>query len=293
MEGYSSNMAKSIYLIGNPLKHSISPQIHNAALRQENLPYVYKTLQVTQKDLPALLEQFRKDGTVGFNVTIPFKTVIMEYLDEIKPVAQQIGAVNTVKIENGKLIGTNTDIDGIRHAFTNSSYIPREYETIVLVGAGGAARAVALFFSNYKIKLVIINRTVKNAEILCNNLASQSSNKADLQFHSFNDSQIDKIYQTANLIINATPVGMYPNVKVDILANYVPTASQRIFDLVYNPLETQLVQKAKQCGCNIINGLDMLLYQAAEAFNWWTGNNPDVKLMKKVAFECLQSTSSE
>ena len=293
MEDNSSNTVRSIYLIRNTLEHSISPQIHNAAFEYEHLPYEYKIKQVQKQDLPHVLEEFKKDGTVGFNVTIPYKTTIIQYLDKIKPVAREIGAVNTVKIENGELIGINTDIDGIKNACKNSNYFPVKNDNIVLVGAGGAARAVAFFYSKFEVNLIILNRTLENAEKLHNDLNSQSIVKAALDYHSLHAPQIEKIFQSANLIINATPIGMWPHVNDSILSNYVPKPSQCVFDLVYNHIETQLVKIAKKNGCKIISGLDMLLYQAVKAFRWWTDVNPKLKLMKKVAIDCLTSISSK
>lgn len=282
MEDYSF-----IYLIGDPVEHSISPQIYNAAFIQENLPYKYKKKQVKKSNLVDILEKFKTDGTVGFNVTIPHKTLILKYLNELTPIAQEIGAVNTVKIEEGKLIGTNTDIVGIRDALSEANFPHIQDLSIVIVGAGGAARSVSKYFSKFDVKLSIINRTVKNAEILSNALISHPKTNAEIHFYSLNSPKKKQIFQSADLLVNATPIGMWPNINETIFQNYTPLDSQWIFDLVYNPIETQLVKTAKKMGCKLINGLDMLIYQASEAFKWWTGKYPDINLMKKVAIEKL------
>lgn len=286
MEDYSS-----IYLIGDPVEHSISPQMHNAVLRQENLLVEYKSKQVKIENLSNVLVQFKNEKVLGFNVTIPLKSVIMKHLDEILPVAQDIGAVNTVKIENNKLIGTNTDFHGIRAALKNSEFVPGVGQTIVLIGAGGAARSVGYFFSDYKVNLKLVNRTTKHAEQLRIDLSSHLKNKASITVHSLIEAREVNIYHSADLIINTTPVGMWPHSEENILMDYNLDSSQWIFDLVYNPLETQLVKKARKAGCKIINGLDMLIYQAAEALHWWTGKDPDITLMRKVAEESLTPTS--
>ncbi|MHA1110454.1 MAG: shikimate dehydrogenase [Promethearchaeota archaeon] len=293
MEGNFSNVVRSIFLIGDPIKHSISPQIHNAAFRRENIPYKYKTKQIKKKNLPDILEKFKTDGTVGFNVTIPYKTFILKYLDEITPIAQEIGAVNTVKIENGKLIGTNTDIVGIKKAITNANFRIKQDLSIVIIGAGGAARSVASYFSKHNVQLSIINRTLRKAENLCNDISNHPTNAAEFCSYVLDIPKIETIFQSADLLINATPVGMWPIIDENILLDYIPTSSQWVFDLVYNPIESQLVKTAKKNGCKLISGLDMLIYQASEAFKWWTGKNPDINLMNEVAIDYLSSISSK
>jgi len=293
MEGNSSNTSRSIYLIGNPLEHSLSPQIQNAAFKHEHLPYEYKLMQVQKQDLHHVLEKFKKDGTVGFNVTIPYKTTIMQYLDKIKPVAIEIGAVNAVKIDKGELIGTNTDIMGIKTALSLSSFHIPQVKHVILFGAGGAAYSACSLFSKYDLKLSIINRTKKHVEELKQYLISKPDCRAQVEIFALEPTKLFSLLNSADLIINATPIGMWPNSKDDLIPFYVPQPYQWIFDMVYNPVQTPFVKKSIESGCKTISGLDMLISQAAESFKWWTGVYPNTTLMKKVALDNLTLISLE
>ncbi len=280
----------SFYLIGDPVEHSISPFIHNAAFKNQNLPYKYKKLQVPIRNLPDVLRTFTESKTLGFNVTIPLKTIIFNHLDEISSIGKYIGAINTVKIENGRFLGTNTDLEGIHLAITKSGFKPEEYNEILMIGAGGAARAVAYHFSQYDIKIRIVNRTISTSQKLLHDIKNLPSTIAQIEVPSQNDASS---YHNADLIINTTPVGMWPNIHEDPLSGYTPHSNQWVFDLVYNPIETSLIKKSKENGCEIITGLDMLIYQAASAFKYWTGIYPDVKIMQKAAIEALNLISSK
>jgi shikimate dehydrogenase len=283
----------SIYLIGNPVKHSISPQIHNAAFQKANLPYIYELKQLFQKEIPQFIDNVKKKGIPGFNITLPYKSEILKYMDKIDPIAQKIGAINTVKNENGVLLGYNTDIDGIQSACLEAKFEVIPDQNIVIFGAGGAARSLAFYFSSIEYtKIFILNRTYHKAEEIRNDL-TELNIKGSVQIADYPGSKAFRLLEIADLIINATSVGMWPKFQGDILRDYIPNKHQAVFDLVYNPIETPLVKKAKKQGCKIISGLDMLIYQAVKAFKFWTGVDPDIELMKKTADECLQLIFSE
>jgi len=293
MEDYPIKRVKSLYLIGDPIDHSISPQIHNAALKYHKIPYIYKSCKISLCDLPKFLLMCKKEAVIGFNITIPLKTEILRYLDDISPIARKIGAINTVKIENGKLSGINTDVAGIQQAIKISQCPYKSLKNIVILGAGGAARSVAHFFSAYRVNIIIINRTLQRAEFVRNGLIKNKEIKASIQINSLDTPQRISILSSANLLINTTPIGMWPNIMDDPLPDYIPKKQQWVFDLVYNPLETPFVHKAKQIGCKLVSGLDMLIYQSAESFKWWTGIYPNVEVMKKTAIDTIKSIFSD
>jgi shikimate dehydrogenase len=288
------SMVRELYLIGAPIEHSISPHIHNTALKQLNLQYRYESKHVSTENLANFMDKIKTEKLLGFNVTIPLKTQIMQYLDKVSTIAQEIGAVNTVKYENSELIGRNTDIIGIETVFEHNFLPLRNGAIIILMGAGGAARSVSYYLSQYDVNLVIANRSLKNAKNLQNKITSDSSNNSDVEIFTMQDLyQHKNLLENADLIINATPIGMWPYVNADPLSDYIPHQSQCVFDLIYNPLETKLIQKSKMRKCKAINGLEMLIYQAVAAFKWWTGFNPDVSIMKKAAEEALGTIFSK
>ena len=177
MESNFSDTVRSIYLIGNPVKHSISPQIYNAAFQQANLPYKYKLKQITQEEIPKFIENVKETDIPGFNITLPYKSKILEYMDIIEPIAQKIGAINTVKNTNGVLSGINTDIDGIHSACLEAKFEPLPDQNIVIIGAGGAARSIAFYFSSFDfLNIFILNRTFFNAEEIRNDLIDEFDN---------------------------------------------------------------------------------------------------------------------
>ncbi|MBN2156554.1 MAG: shikimate dehydrogenase [Candidatus Lokiarchaeota archaeon] len=293
MEDHTSKSYSTFYLIGNPVAHSISPQIFNALFEHFHLPYNYTKMLVTSQKLPDILNTFKKQGIIGFNVTIPLKNTIMDYLDEISPIAKKIGAVNSVKIQNGRTIGTNTDIQGIQNSFEQAGYVHQVNQQVVLVGSGGAAYAAASYLSNYTTTLSIINRTLENAENLRRNMVSHPENKVKITCYPLHCPQEESILESADLIINATPIGMWPQSDYDPIDGYIPKQNQWVFDMVYNPIETKLLRKSKLNGAKTISGLDMLIYQAAEAFRWWIDWVPNIELMKHVAVQNLSIISSE
>ena len=263
-------------LIGYPLGHSLSPKIHAAALSACGLQGSYSLFPIPPEDkqgLKDLLARVRAGEITGLNVTIPHKQNVIELMDELTPTAKTIGAVNTIYLRNGNLVGDNTDAPGFLadlKQFLNSSFtIPH---SALVLGSGGSARAVvyALLYDGWDV--TIAARRIEQAQQL-----SQSFGKYDLRLSTF-----DLQLTTFNLIVNTTPLGMAPNIEDSPLPeNIVLSPKTVIYDLIYNPRETKLVKDARAQGLSATTGLGMLIEQAALAFEKWTGAKADRDAMQK------------
>ncbi len=276
---------KIVGLIGHPVEHSFSPIMHNAAFKDKGLNYIYVAFDVLPENLKYVIDGAKALGIVGFNVTIPHKIEIMKYLDEIDEDAQLIGAVNTIKIEDGKAIGYNTDGIGARKALEEEIGKVKG-KNIVIYGAGGAARAVAFELAKDN-NIIIANRTVEKAEKLAKEIAEKLNKKfgEDVKF-----SGLDVDLNGIDIIINATPIGMYPNVDAEPIVKAENMREDMVvMDLVYNPLETVLLKEAKKVNAKTINGLGMLIYQGAVAFKIWTGVEPNIDVMKNAIIDVIKN----
>jgi shikimate dehydrogenase len=274
-------MKKLYGVIGDPIAHSMSPQMHNDLFNYYSIDAHYQPLLVKKEDLQVAISGLKAIGISGFNVTIPHKTTILPYLDEIDPLAKQIGAVNTVVNLNGKFIGYNTD--GLGYVSALSSKVQElNQQNILIIGAGGAARGI--YFSLAKIGvrgLDICNRTVEKAEVLIQSnpfkgrSAALSLQKAENQLERY------------NVIIQTTNIGMDPYQDRTPLSLRNIHNSCVVSDIIYNPLETLLLKEARDRGATIQNGVDMFVHQGALAFQYWTGIFPDSNRMKKILLEQL------
>ncbi|AEF95920.1 shikimate dehydrogenase [Methanotorris igneus] len=274
---------KLIGLLGHPVEHSFSPIMHNAAFRDKNLNYVYLAFDVLPENLKYVIDGAKAMGIVGFNVTIPHKIEIMKYLDEIDENAKLIGAVNTIKIENNKAVGYNTDGLGARMALEEEIGKKVENKNIIIYGAGGAARAVAFELAKNN-NIIIANRTVEKAKNLAEEIREKLNKTEEEVKYSGLDANLDGI----DIIINATPIGMYPNVDVKPIVKAEQMHKDMVvMDLIYNPLETVLLKEAKKAGAKAINGLGMLIYQGAIAFEIWTNEKPNIEVMKNAIINHL------
>ena len=275
-------------LIGYPLGHSLSPKIHVAALSACGLQGTYSLFPIPPEDkqgLKDLLARVRTGEITGLNVTIPHKQNVIELMDELTPTAKAIGAVNTIYLHEGKLIGDNTDTSGflsdLKRFLTlecdsllshQQELAPALQKKALILGAGGSARAVvyALLYDGWDV--TIAARRIEQAQQL-----SQSFGKYDLRLSTF-----DLQLLTFNLIVNTTPLGMTPNIEDSPLPeNMVLSPKTVIYDLIYNPRETKLVKDARAQGLSATTGLGMLIEQAALAFEKWTGAKADRDAMQK------------
>lgn len=260
---------KICMVIGDPIEHSLSPQLHNAgykALHIEN-QFVYVACRVDVKNIKNFIKGVRAMNIHAISCTVPHKIAVMQHLDEIDMVAKKIGAVNTIVNENGKLKGYNTDWIGILAPLDKLTTL--EGKKIAVIGAGGAARAATYAIARMGADISIYNRTFKTAKAL----AEEYGGKA------FSLDEIEKI-KNAEIIINATSVGMEGKSKTPLPKEYI-TKNHIVFDIVYGKDETRLLQEAQVQGATIIKGTDMLLYQAMAQFKMFTGHDAPEEPMRE------------
>jgi len=265
-----TSTTKLCAIIGNPIEHSLSPLIHNAAFEHLKLNYVFLAFEV--EHLREAVSGIRALNLKGVSVTIPHKVEVMDYLDDIEEVARRIGAVNTILNQEGRLLGYNTDWSGAIKALEGK--VELKNKKTILLGAGGAARAIAFGLKEKGADLTILNRTVKKAEVLASELNCQWGGLELVE--SFKP----------DILINTTSLGMYPRVD-DLPVKKEFLKDMLVFDIVYNPLKTHLIRKAEQNGCATIPGVEMFINQAALQFELWTGKKAPLGLMKKVVVEKL------
>lgn len=264
---------KTYLLIGDPVEHSLSPIMHNSAFKDLGLNSEYHTFCVKKEDLKATTLKLREIGICGFNVTAPHKEAIMKHLDQIDSNAKEIGAVNTVINKEGKLIGYNTDWIGAKFTLSKKGSI--EGKKIIIIGAGGAARAIVYAAKKQGAEVKILNRSLEKAK--------QLAMQFGVKFGKLED--LDNI--KANILINTTPVGLFLNYNETIVTRNQLKNFEIVFDVNYNPLLTKLLRLAKEENKVIISGLDMFVQQGFEAFKIWTGKNPNEKLMSEVVKKSL------
>ena len=261
-------------LIGDPVEHSLSPLSHNAGYQALGIDYVYVPFQV--KDIKEATEDIRRLGIRGASITLPHKTSAIEFLDHIDPLAEEIGAVNTVVNDDGILTGYNTDGDGALKAL--EEVIALGGKTVVLIGSGGVASAVAFGLKKKGAKLMILNRSEDKARRLAERVGAEDfGNLAKLP-----------LMATADILINATPVGMWPRANQSIIPRGFLHNRLTVFDTVYNPKETKLLTEAREKGCAIIYGYKMLLYQAVSQFELFTGHQAPLEVMESALTQALE-----
>jgi len=276
-------------LIGYPVKHSVSPQIHNAAFKTIGINAVYLTFEVKKEFLKKALDGVKALGIKGLNVTIPHKVNVIKYLNKLTYEANLIGAVNTILNEDGKLIGFNTDYTGVLKTFETYK-IDLTNKKIVLLGAGGAAKAIAFAIAEKASSLIILNRTKRKAVNLVKELNKKL--KVNALGNSLTFKALKNSLKDADILINATSVGMEPNVNQTLVAKELLQKDMVVFDIIYNPLETKLLKEAGEIGAKCINGVEMLVQQAAEAFKIWFKIEPPVNEMRKAALKSLTGEES-
>lgn len=274
-----TGQTKIVGIIGDPIKHSRSPQIHNAAIAALGLDYVYVPFHVQSDNLSAAIEGFKAANVVGINVTIPHKQNVIPYLDEISREATLIGAVNTLIFRDGTISGENTDAPGFLQAMQEDGLNVPQGGSAVIIGAGGSARAivVALVLAGVQ-TICIANRTVSRAVALATDLSEKTD--ASIYGIGLDDPQLPNAVGTSQLIVNTASTSM--DVSHPLLIDPEWLAPQSIvYDIVYTPPKTRLLQAAAEKGCYTIGGLGMLVHQGAIAFEKWTGVNPPVETMRQ------------
>ncbi len=276
---------KKLCVIGDPVSHSKSPIIHNSMLKHLDLPFVYDYQTVKSGELEKWFSDAKKMGYVGFNATMPHKVDLLKFVDEIDEDAKMYGAINTVSIKNDKVYGYNTDGKGFLRSLEDKGVSPK-FKEIVILGAGGAASAVALKLASEGAKKVTVcNRSVEKAEKLCENFP-------EIMFATdFSAENISKTCETAEILINCTSLGMEGTGKnfesLEFLNSLPSTAI--VCDLIYYPEKTELLFEAEKRGLKTLGGLKMLVYQAVFAMEFMTGERVDVEEMARLVINVLSS----
>ena len=264
-------------VVGNPLRHTLSPALHNAAFSALGLNAVYLAFET--RDIGGALRGMRALGLKGLSVTRPYKSAVIPWLDEVEELARQIGAVNTIVNQDGRLIGFNTDADGALQALNR--LLDLSGKTALILGAGGAARAIGFVLKKSGVHLIITNRSRERGEALARAL--------DCTFRPW----MDAAGIPADLIIQTTPVGLHPFADQSPLPPEAFNKEMTVMDIIYNPLETRLLRLARERGCVTINGLEMFIAQGAEQFRRWTGLEPPLRVMKEAVERSLRNNKSE
>lgn len=274
-------------LLGSPVSHSISPQMHNESFRLLGLDYVYLAFDVTPKHLREAVAGLKAAGICGFNLTMPLKVHILPYLDELTPAARLAGAVNTVISKDGRLIGHTTDGAGYMQSVSDAGY-DITGQKMTLLGAGGAATAICVQAALDGVSSIDMfkrkNASWEKTLAFCQRVASETG--CDIRLFDIENINLlaDSISDSA-ILTNATSVGMEPNSSVSPIPDPAMLHSGLIVsDIIYNPRETLLMRQAKEQGCPSFNGLYMLLYQGAAAFQCWTGQKMPTDVIKKKYF---------
>ncbi|OIP37172.1 shikimate dehydrogenase [Candidatus Desantisbacteria bacterium CG2_30_40_21] len=272
-----NGQTKVVGIIGDPVKHSLSPQMHNVAFKHLNLDFVYIPFHVKPESVGEAIKGMRALAMVGLNVTVPHKIEVMKYLDEVSPDAKAIGAVNTIFFKDNKCIGDNTDGRGFIRALIEDEGIIIAGKSVVILGAGGSARAIGHSLIKDGVgRLIFCNRTVSKAESIAGSFQSMGISVAGM---GIIDSR-DEIAQ-ADMIINTTSIGMKQGDPLLINPEWI-RKRQIVYDIIYSPPETLLLQAAKARGARVMNGLGMLIHQGALAFEIWTGCPAPVEVMRNV-----------
>jgi len=272
-------------IIGDPIEHSMSPVMHNAAFKNEGVDYVYLPFRVKKEELGKAIEGMRALNIRGLNITIPHKVAVIQFLDELDPLADKIGAVNTIVNDDGVLTGYNTDATGFLQALLERGIEPKG-KSVVILGAGGASRAISFILAERGSSLVILNRTWDKAKICADRISEIFQGEATAL--KLNRENLAAALSQADILINATSVGMSPNINETPVTSNLLKPSLVVFDIVYNPIKTRLQREAEAAGATVISGLDMLVWQGALAFEKWTGLKAPVGVMREKVIDVLQ-----
>jgi len=274
-------------VIGNPVEHSLSPAIHNAAFEHLSLNYVYVACPV--EDVSAAMTGMRAFKNFrGMSVTIPHKIEVMKHVDEISPVDRNIGSINTVIHEQDKLIGLGTDGAGALKALVDND-VEINGKSIMMLGAGGASRAISFTLAQKAAlkELSILDIDEDQLQDLHNDL--KSGTDTPIRSRLMNDNTLAEEMEKVDVIIHCTPIGMHPNVDASLIPPELFRSEQVVFDIVYTPLETKLLKDASSRGLKVIQGVEMFINQAALQFEQFTGVDAPVEVMRRVVMENLKS----
>jgi shikimate dehydrogenase len=276
-----SGRTKVCGLIADPIEHAMSPVMHNAAFKKLGLDYVYVPFKVKPEDLKEAISGLRALNVRGFNITIPHKMAALPFLDKIDPIAGKIGAVNTVVNDDGILTGYNTDASGFLQSLLEEGIEPGG-KHIVILGAGGSAKAIAFILAERGAHLVILNRHVERAEELARRISP------DVKAGALTGENLADVLKNADIVVNTTSVGMVPDINATPVPAHLISSKLLVVDIVYNPIETRLLKEAKAAGARTIDGMAMLVWQGAQGFEKWTGVKAPVTVMREEVLKGLR-----
>jgi shikimate dehydrogenase len=275
---YPSIRTQLVVLLGAPLGHTLSPAMHNRLFEKLGMDYLYLPVEVSAENLGTVFAGLTQMNVAGFNVTIPHKIRIMSLLDEIDPLAQVIGAVNTICVRDGRTRGYNTDGEGFLTYLERRLSVSIKNKRVFILGSGGAARGIAMTLAFRDIsKVFLCNRTAGKAMDLADEINSKIRPCAEAVPKA--TQEIKKTLTACDILVNATSVGMHPNDDALPIDKELLYKDLAVVDIVYKPLVTRLLAAARYAGCPTVDGLGMLVYQGALAFKLWTGIEPIVEEM--------------
>jgi len=273
-------------VIGDPVEHSVSPAMHNAAFKKMGLDYWYVPFRVKPEKLAEAIAGMRALNIRGLNVTLPHKVAVIPFLDELDPLAEKISAVNTIVNEGGTLTGYNTDATGFLQALLESGVEPKG-KNVVILGAGGASRAISFILAERGSNLVIVNRTLDKARELAGRLSDIF--RRETRALKLDEENLTSVLEEADILVNTTSVGMSPNIDETPVSPTLFKPNLIVFDVVYNPSQTRLLTEAEQAGAKTISGIEMLVWQGASAFEKWTGLKAPAELMREEVIKVLKA----
>jgi shikimate dehydrogenase len=273
-------------VIGDPIEHTLSPTIHNAAFDHLKLDFIFLAFRVKAADLENAVRGMRGLDIHGLNVTMPHKSTVISFLDEVDATVQFLGSANTILNKDGKLSGFNTDGVGALKALRENGVALSE-KKMLLLGAGGAAKAIAFSLAKEVGELAILNRAAEKAKELAETLGRMFNKK--VVGGGLSSDAIAKNLRDSDILINATSVGMKPNLTQSLVAPQWLKSDLAVMDIVYNPVETKLAKDAKAAGAKVISGVEMLIYQGAASFEIWTGRPAPIEIMRRAALNKLSN----
>jgi shikimate dehydrogenase len=282
-----SGKTKICGLIGDPVEHSMSPAMQNAAFRKLGLDYLYLPFRVKKEELGQAIAGMRALNIRGLNVTVPHKVAVIQFLDKLDPLAEKIGAVNTIVNDDGVLTGYNTDATGFLQALLERKIEPKGKRAVIL-GAGGASRAISFILADRGARLTILNRQLELdwAKELARRISQTFSQK--VKALELSRENLAVVLKKADILVNATSVGMRPSVNKTPVPGDLLRPGLIVYDIVYNPMKTRLLREAEVVRASTISGVDMLVWQGALAFEKWTGQKAPAELMKREALRLLR-----
>jgi len=277
-----SGKTKICGVIGNPIQHTLSPTIQNAAFNHLNLDFIFTAFKVKATELEMAIQGMRSLNIYGLNVTMPHKNSIIKYLDEKDPLVRSLNSANTIVNKKGRLFGFSTDGIGAIKALQENG-VDLSSSKVLLLGAGGAGRAIAFSIIDKVEDLVVLNRDpakIKNLEFDL----KLKFNK-NIHYGLLSENSLKKNLRSSDVLINATNIGMKPNSNLSLINPKLLTSDLTVMDIVYNPLETKLLADAKKVGAKTIDGVEMLIYQGAASFELWTDRKAPIEIMRLAALK--------